>query len=42
MTGETKNLVEMVLSIIALVGAAVTFGVGLYQWKRSQDWQRAA
>lgn len=31
MTGETKNLVEMVLSIIALVGAAVTFGVGLYQ-----------
>ena len=42
MSDPTKNLLEMVLSIVALVGAAVTFGVGLYQWKRSQDWQRAA
>lgn len=41
MTEETKNLLDIILNTVALVGAAVAFCIGLHQWRRAQTWQRA-
>ena len=41
MRDETKNLIDVILSVLTIVGAGVAFLLGLYQWKRSQAWQRA-
>jgi len=41
METETKNLYDVILSVLTLVGAGVALGLGLYQWRRSQAWQRA-
>lgn len=41
MTGETKNLFDIILNTVALVGAAIAFCTGLRQWRRAQTWQRA-
>lgn len=41
MDNMTKNLWDVILNIVTLVAAAVAFGFGLYQWRRSQAWQRA-
>jgi hypothetical protein len=41
MTDETKNAWDLVLQIITMAGAAIAFWVGLRQWRRGQDWQRA-
>jgi len=31
----------VILAAVTMVGAGVAFGFALYQWKRSQAWQRA-
>lgn len=41
MTDEIKNTWDVILSIVTMVGAAIAFWVGLRQWRRGQDWQRA-
>lgn len=41
MQDETKNLWDVLLQIITLLGAALAFVVASFQWRRSQDWQRA-
>ena len=41
MTDPTKNTLDIVLQIIAMIGAAIAFWIGLRQWRRGQDWQRA-
>lgn len=41
MTDETKNLWDVVLNMVTMVGAAVAFGFGLQQWRKGQAWQRA-
>src|SRR5262249_24460088 len=41
MTNEAKNLWDVILSIITMLGAGVAFWFGLQQWRRGQDWQDA-
>jgi hypothetical protein len=41
MCDTTKNLCDLILNIIALLGACIGFWVGLRQWRRGQQWQRA-
>jgi hypothetical protein len=41
MIDETKNLCDVILSVLTLVGAGIAFGLGLRQSRRSQAWQRA-
>lgn len=41
MTNEMKNLWDVVLNIMTMVGAGIAFWFGLQQWRRGQDWQRA-
>jgi hypothetical protein len=41
MEPSTKNLWDVIFNVVALIAAMVGFGVGLYQWRRSQAWQRA-
>src|SRR5262249_23514602 len=41
MTDQAKNLWDVVLNIVTMVGAGVAFWFGLHQWRRGQDWQRA-
>src|SRR5215475_11841980 len=41
MTDETKNIWDVILQIITMAGAVLAFWVGLRQWRRGQDWQRA-
>jgi uncharacterized membrane protein len=41
MQPNDKNWWDVVLNVIALIAAAVAFVVGIYQWRRSQAWQRA-
>ena len=42
MIDTTKNTWDVILSIVTMIGAAVAFLLGLYQWRRGQAWQRAA
>jgi hypothetical protein len=42
MMKDTKDLWDLILKIIAMVGAIAAFWVGIYQWRRGQAWQRAA
>lgn len=37
-----KETFDVVFDSLTLLAGVVAFGIGLYQWKRSQDWQRAA
>lgn len=41
MTEPDKHLIDVILAIITMVGAAVAFIVGLFHWRRGQSWQRA-
>lgn len=41
MNGDTKNLWDVILNVIALLGAAYGFREGLRQWRRGQQWQQA-
>ena len=41
MTDCTKNLWDVFLHIVTILGGVVAFWVGLKQWRRGQDWQRA-
>jgi hypothetical protein len=41
MTDCTKNLWDVILSIVTIAGGVVAFWFGLKQWRRGQDWQRA-
>jgi hypothetical protein len=41
MDDNTKNLVDVFLTIIAMVGAIVGFMKALYEWRVSQRWKRS-
>jgi hypothetical protein len=41
MSDETKNLVDVVLTLLGAIGAAIAFIHTLRTWKESQRWQRA-
>jgi hypothetical protein len=41
MADPTKNLCDVVLAVLTLVGAGVAFVLSLLQWRRAQAWQRA-
>ena len=41
MPNDTKNLYDVVLTLLTLASAGTAFVVGLLQWRRSQAWQRA-
>jgi hypothetical protein len=38
----TKDYWDITLNVIAMIGAAGAFLLGLYQWRKGQEWQRAA
>lgn len=41
MSPETKDLWDVILTLITMVGAIVAFVLGWMQWRRGQAWQRA-
>ena len=41
MTDCTKNMWDVSLHIVTIIGGLVAFCFGLRQWRRGQDWQRA-
>lgn len=40
MSDEIKNVWDVALAVLAMVGAGIAFGFGLYQWRKGQNWQR--
>ena len=41
MSDADKNLIDIILAAVTMVGAAVAFIVGLFHWRRGQAWHRA-
>lgn len=41
MTPETKNIVDVVLTVIAMLGAVGGFFKAVHEWRVSQKWKRA-
>lgn len=41
MTEETKRVIDVVLAIVAMVGAALGFMKAVHEWQVSQQWKRA-
>ncbi len=41
MDSNTKNAWDVFLNIVTMIGATIAFGIGLRQWRRGQEWQRA-
>jgi hypothetical protein len=42
MDDTTKNMWDVILNIVMIIGAGGAFLLGWYQWRRGQAWQRAA
>jgi hypothetical protein len=42
MTEETKRAWDVVLAVITMAGATIAFALSLYQWRKGQEWSRAA
>ena len=41
MSDTDKNLIDIILAVVTMIGAVVAFVIGLFHWRRSQAWQRA-
>lgn len=41
MTEETKRIIDVVLAVVAMVGAALGFLKAVHEWQVSQKWKRA-
>lgn len=42
MDDTTKNMWDVILNIVAIIGAGTAFLLSWYQWRRGQAWERAA